>query len=89
MGVKSTYIEVVNEVSAESALEYAAATSPRRNNMPIYKGVLESLAMAENNMSGLLNAMLFVSAYIYSSAPRNKKIRLTKIKTLAMLIMFF
>ena len=64
---------------AESALEYAAAISPKRNKTPIKTGVFESIAIAEKSMSGLSKGIEFDDAYIYNSAPRNKKIRLTMI----------
>ena len=72
----STQNDVVSEVSAESALEYAAAIIPTINNTPTYSGSPALRAMFGNSMSGLLGIkMLKVSEYKYSNAPKERKSR--------------
>ena len=61
---KSTEKDVVKEVKAESALEYAAAINPNKNNIPIIFPAPSLNATAENNKSGLSNFISFISAYI-------------------------
>ena len=61
---------MVREVSAESALEYAAAISPNKNKTPTIMGVLLSMAIAEKSMSGFSKGIECIAAYMYNSAPR-------------------
>ena len=87
---KSTEKEVVNEVKAESALEYAAAINPNKNSIPINGPTPSLKAMDENNKSELAYVISGCkSAYIYSNAPKNRKTKFTAVKRKAMEIMFF
>ena len=61
---KSTQKDVVNDVRAESALEYAALIKPKRNvintKMPNF-----SLFMTATNKSSPSATILFINAYSY------------------------
>ena len=86
----STQNEVVKDVRAESALEYAAAMIPIIKRTPTYSGNPELRAIFGNNISGssgILNPISF--EYIYNNAPRARKRRSTKIKIVLKQSCFF
>jgi hypothetical protein len=87
MFIKSTENEVVRDVSAESALEYAAAMRPKRNNIGTTIPKEPLLAISANNKS-VLGVSTFktpdpnpvFSKYMNNRAPRTRKIKLTTLK---------
>ena len=72
--------EVVKDVKAESALEYAAAINPNKKSMPITV-LPESMATVEKSKSFRSAEIPFSLAYMYSIAPsvRNKRFTTTPI----------
>ena len=75
----STQNDVVNDVRAESALEYAAAISPRINIIAnVFKDSAE--CYCRNKSSGLLNEIPYFPAIEYNNTPSDRNIRFTKIR---------
>ena len=73
----STQKDVVNDVNAESALDYAAAIKPKIKIIIMGKPRVSLNTTAGKRSSGLEK---IIRAYQqqYSKAPRHKNIRLTK-----------
>ena len=76
----STQNDVVSDVRAESALEYAAAISPRINIIASVFPKIPLSATAGNKSSGLLKAIPYFPAIEYNSTPSDRNIIFTKIR---------
>ena len=76
----STQKDVVKDVKAESALEYAAAIKPKIKIIIKGKPKVSLNITAGNRSSGLEKIIPCLPAKVYSNAPRHKNIKFTKIK---------
>lgn len=86
---KSTQNDVVRLVSAESALEYAAAINPITKNNPITgdKWFIAIIGNSWSVCSGI--AMPFVIANVYRRAPKVRNKRFAKISIIEKVNTFF
>ena len=76
----STQNDVVNDVRAESALEYAAAISPKINIIASVFQRIPLSATAGKKSYGLLNEIPYFPAIEYNNTPSDRNIRFTKIR---------